>query len=1143
MNLGQFSVSRPVAVTMRIASLVLLGAVCLFRLPVDLLPKVSFPTVIVVTQWANVAPEELETQITRPLEQAVSSATNIYQVSSTTTAGQSTIRVQFNYGSDVGQAAVDVLQLVERARQKFPTDPTLQTPIVFKIDPSQLPILIYGVSGESNLAKLKSELDNQVSPILQSANGVASATSTGGLDRAIIVDIDPDKLRAYHLALATVSKRIVAENIDLPAGIAKQSDTEYTIRSLGYFTSPQQAASIPIGSYRGQLVSLGQVANVRDSHQEQRIFTRLNGEDAVGMIIVKQSEANTVNTAKNVREKLLQVNKLYPNLKFGMAYDQSQFIQNSIDDVRNSALIGGALAVVILMFFLRNFRSTLVVALSIPISIISTFTLFYVCGFSLNNLSLSGLSLATGLIVDDAVVVLENIFRHIERDRKRASEAAVVGTNEITGAVVASTITIMVVFLPLLLIRGQAGQLFTQFALVVIFSISISMLDALTVVPMLASRFIKESQIREDGEHHRQYEAKKKRKAESNGHGSNGHSSNGKSAGSGHKPDEQASVTSAAKDRNVGTKKKKTGIVGRVFNWFGDRFDDLDSSYHRGLQWSLKHRWVVVGGALLVTASSLLLVPQIGTELLPQTDSGNFTVLVRLPVGTALSKTNATIQQAEAFVQQIPEVETLFAAAGTTLSLRGTTTTQTPYQGNMTIRLKDNRKRSTQEIMAYVQSKLHLAGARVIVQPYDIVTQVISGGNQNIEVDIYGQNLTQLSAVSRDVLSQVRGIPGMENADTAVQDATPELQFTIDREKALQFGISFSDIANTINTATNGTLSSYYQENGFQYPIYVQLPEANRKTVDQLLNLPISPGNGDTSSAGTANGATSGSTGSAVTAPTSGYITLGQVAKPYYALGPNEIDRQNSQRYIAITAIASGRPQSQIQADVEKVLKKYQFPAGYYWDYGLNLKQQKEEFSGLGLAVAMAIALIYMLLASQFESFVFPLTILMAVPLSVVGVILGLFLTGRSFGLTAYIGMLLLVGIVVKNGILLIDYTQQLRSRGFKRDDAVLAASPTRLRPILMTSSAAILGMVPLALGIGKGSETQAPLATAVIGGLSTSTVLTLFVVPVVYTLFDDLGSFFHKRKQDKHRSAQQDKTDASADQTNTEQGVPAGRK
>ena len=1077
MNFARFSVTRPVAVTMRILSLVLLGAICLTKLPVDLLPKVSLPTVVVITQWPNVAPEEMETQVTRQIEQAVSSASNIYQVSSSTVEGSCFVRVQFNYGTDIGQAAVDVLQLVERARQKFPTDPTLQTPIVFKLDPSQLPILIYGVSGESDPAKLKAELDNQISPILQSANGVASAVATGGLDRAIIVDVDPDKIRAYHLSLSAVSKRIVTENLNLPAGIARQSETEYVIRSLGYFASPKEAANIPVGSFNGQLVSLGQVANVRDSHQEQRLYTRLNGVPAAGMIIVKQSAANTVETAKNVRAKLEQVKKLFPNLTWGLAYDQSEFIVNAIDDVKNSALIGGALAVIILLFFLRNFRSTLVVALSIPISIISTFALLYICGFTLNVLSLSGLSLATGLIVDDAVVVLENIFRHIERDRKRPAEAAVSGTMEISSAVVASTITIMVVFLPLLLIRGQSGQLFTEFALVVIFSIAISLLDALTVVPMLASRLIKEDQIEEEAESHTR-EGKKHR-------------------------DE-----------------KRRGLWKRMFDYFGDRFDALDASYRNGLTWAIKHRIWVLLGATSTLVASLVLAPQIGTELLPQTDSGNFTVTIKMPVGTALSKTNETMLKAESILHKEPDVETVFAAAGTSLSLRGTTTSLTPYLGSMTVRLKDARKHTTQQVMQATQKQLgQLAGARAIVSPYDIVTQIISGGNQNVEVDIYGSDLNILSATAHDILTQVRNIPGMENADTNVQDAVPELQFKIDRQKALQLGVSFSDIAGTINASTSGSLSSYYQEGGFQYPIYVQVPENRRKSVEDILNLPIAP------SQSTASGGQSGGAGGSGTVPVSGvgvsgsnsasgsYVLLRQVATPVYAIGPSEISRQNSQRYIAITAVSSSRPQSDIQADLTKFLNSYKFPPGYYWDSGLTQKQRKDEFAGLGLAVGMAIALIYMLLASQFESFVYPLTVLVSVPLSAIGVVLSLFLTGRSFGLTAFIGLLLLIGIVVKNGILLIDYTNQLRKRGLTRDEAVLTASPTRLRPILMTTSAAILGMLPLALALGKGSETQAPLATAVIGGLTTSTILTLFVVPVVYTLFDDLGSFFQKKR------------------------------
>lgn len=1063
MNIAKWSVTKPVAVTMRIAALVLLGAICMTKLPIDLLPKVSIPTVAVVTQWPNVAPEELETQITRPVEQAVSQAPNINNVSSQTVEGISTVRVQFNWGTDIGQGAVDVLQLVQRARQNFPADPTLQNPIVFKYDPSTLPILIFGVSGIDDPVKLRKLLDNEISPIIESANGTASAVITGGLQRAVIVNVDPEKLRAYHLALSDVSKRITQENLNLPAGIARQGNTEYTIRSLGYFNSPQEAAAIPVGSFNGQLVSLGQVATVADAHQEQRLYTRLNGNSAVGLIITKQSEANTVETAKNVFAKIKYVQSLYPQLKFGLAYDQSQFISNSIEDVRSSALIGGALAIVILLLFLRNFRSTFVVALSIPISIISTFALLYMGHFTINTISLSGLALATGLIVDDAVVVLENIFRHIERDKQPVRDACVSGTQEIAGAVVASTVTIMVVFLPLFLIQGQSGQTFTQFALVVIFSIAVSLLDAVTVVPMLASRLIKEDEVEEEA---------------------------------------------AIERGETTTTSKKAGVVKRVFLWFGHKFIELDRAYHQGLIWSLKHRWLVLGGAVLISALSLLLAPQIGTETLPQTDSGDFQVIVKLPVGTALEKTNETMKTAEGIVMKNPDVATVFAAAGTTLSLRGTTTALIPYQGSMTVKLKEDRKNSTAQVIRRLQRQMGAAlpGARVLITPFDLVTQILTGGAQNMEADIFGSDIKVLGRVAREAMEKLRQIPGLESVDRNIQDATPELQWKVDREKALQLGVNFSDIAGALNTATNGNLSSYYQEGGFQYPIYVQLPVNKRKTVAELLNMPISHGGSSSSS--------SGSDSSTVNAQTRD-VLLRQVATPVITTGPNEVDRLERQRYIAVTGRVSGRPESDVQADIAKVMAQVNMPSGYHWDFGLNQRRRGEEFSGLGLAIFMAIALIYMLLASQFESFVHPLTVLASVPLSAVGVILALFLTGRAFGLTAFIGLLMLIGIVVKNGILLVDYTTQLRQRGKPRDEAILIASPTRLRPILMTASAAILGMLPLALALGKGSETQAPLATAVIGGLFTSTVLTLFIVPIVYTMFDDLQRIVTRKSTD----------------------------
>nr|MDQ2732359.1 efflux RND transporter permease subunit [Armatimonadota bacterium] len=664
MGIARFSVNRPVAVTMRILALVLMGFVCLTRLPVDLLPNVSIPTVAIVTQWPNVSPEEVETQVTRPVEEAVSSTPGISNVQSSSVDGVSTVRVQFNWGTDIGQGAVDVLQLVERARQRFPTDPTLQTPIVFKYDPSQLPILIMGVKGISDPVKLYTLMSNEVTPVLESANGVASAVVTGGEQRAIIINVDPDRLKAHGLALSDVTKRLSQENLNLPAGIAKESNTEYTIRALGWFTSPAQIAKVPLSSTQGQITTVGDVASVEDSHTETRLYTRLNSKPAVGLIITKQSGANTIETAKSVMEKIAQIQKQYPELKIQVAYDQSEYIANSIDDLKMNAVLGGTLALMILLFFLRNVRSTLVVALSIPTSIISTFALMYLCGFTINTMSLGGLTLATGLIVDDAVVVLENIFRHIERDGKTPREAAITGGAEIMSAVLASTMTVMIVFIPLMLIKGQSGTMFTQFALVVIFSIAVSLLDAITVVPMLASLIIK-------GEAHR----------EESGDGSH------------------------------------RSLLQRAFHRSGIWFDAMDNTYRSGLAWALDHRALVCGGALGITLLSFLLVPQIGFEMMPQTDNGSFDVNVKMPPGTSLAQTDTVIRQVEKLVLSEPDVETAFSASGTGLNIRGATTALNSYLGAVEVKLRDNRKMSTQEVVKDLQKKTgHIAGARVFIQ-------------------------------------------------------------------------------------------------------------------------------------------------------------------------------------------------------------------------------------------------------------------------------------------------------------------------------------------------------------------------------------------------------------------------------------------
>ena len=1039
MNIAKYAVTRPVAVTMQIAALVLLGAICLTRLPVDLLPEVTIPTVNVSTQWPNVAPEEIEAQVTRPIEQALSSVPGLYQVSSTTSTGSSNVRVQFTWGTDIGQAAIDVMQRLERAKRRFPSDPTLQSPTVTKFDPNQSPVLTLGVSGEDDPVKLRTLLDNQISPIVESADGVAAATVMGGETRSIIVDVDPVRLRARRLSLSSVIKRLLEENINAPAGIAKQSETEYTVRSLGWINNPDELRSIPISAPDGQVVALGEIADIRDSHQETRIFTRLNGEPAAGLSITKQSDANTITTVKSVTERLERVKKLYPNIQFRVVYDQSKYVQNSVDDLIVNAIIGGVLAVLILLFFLRNIKSTLVVALSIPISIISTFALVYLCGFTLNTMSLSGLALATGLIVDDAVVVLENIFRHIERDKQSAHDAAINGTNEIFSAVVASTWTVMVVFLPLLLIKGQSGQMFTQFALVVIFSLAVSLLDAATVVPMLATRLI-------SPEKH-------------TGLVENGHGSQSRQA--------------------------------RIFTKMGLWFSALDESYRRGLRWALSHRWQTIGGALGITLLSFVLVPQIGTEIMPQTDTGDLRVNIKLPSGTALAKTDSVMQQVEKIILSNPNVDTVFSSAGSRSAMGRGGGSAVSSTGGISIHLKEKRKKSTQDVIAELRMQLSgIPGIRPNIRSNDIVSTLMAGGDQSLEIDIFGSDLSTLSSLSGDVMRKIRDIPGLENIDVNWEESMPEVQWKIDRQRAAQLGVSFENISNVLYTATNGSTASYYQDGGFQYPIIIQLPESDRKTVETMANLSISPGGGAVDD-----------------------VILRQVAYPVYAQGPSQITRLGRMRYIAVSGSPMGRSPGEIQKDVEKALSGTKFPLGYYWEWGINQKRQAEEFGGMGLAVVLAIGIIFMLLAAQFESFTHPLAILLSVPLAATGVILGLFITGRSFSLTALIGLLMLVGIVVKNGILLVDYTNTLRRRGIGRNEAVLTASPTRLRPILMTASAAVLGMLPIAIGLGKGSEIHAPMATAVIGGLITSTFLTLFVVPVAYTLLDDAVNLRHRKK------------------------------
>jgi hydrophobic/amphiphilic exporter-1 (mainly G- bacteria), HAE1 family len=1032
MSLASFSVRRPVAVLMGMLAVILIGGVCVFRLPIDLLPEVSFPTVSVRTIWPNVSPEEMELMVTRPIEQAVSSATNLYRVTSTSYQGQSEVRVEFNYGVDMDSAAVEVLQLVQRSVDKLPDDVTLKNPVVYKFNPNDLPIMRFGVSAPGSPVKLRTMVDELIVPRLEAVNGVGAAEVVGGTRREIRVEVDLEKLRARNLTLADISRRLGQENANIPGGLAREGNVELAIRSLGLFSSPSEIDHVVLTSYQGQAVYLRDVARVMDDKEEERSITRLNGQPSVGIWVRKQSTANTVATAIGLRAEIERLKKDYPQVAWGVTSDYASFIEQSVHHTQREALIGAILAILVILFFLRNLRSTLVIGLSIPISLCATFALLYLCGFTLNVMSLSGIALAVGLIVDDAIVVLENIYRHVERDRLAPREAAVSATNEVATPVVAATVTVMVVFLPLLFVRGVTGQMYKQLALTIVFAIGMSLLMAMTLVPMLASRMLQDS------------------------------------------------------ERPAGR------LAGALYDWSGRRFQALDDGYRELLRWALNHRGLTILLAMGTLGASLLLYPMIGTELMPPTDNGDFRVSLKMPVGTALSITNTNATAMEQKLNKVAGVDTVFATIGSS----GFSNRPMPHQAQMSVRLvmgeaAGGRERATADVMRDARKELGgIPGANVIISQFDLVARLLTGGD-NIELRIFGNDAPTLIRLGRQVLDEIRTVPGFSNGDLSWQNSTPELRVVVDRQKAASLGLSFADIANTIGAATGGDVATYYEEGGFSYPVRVQLREDQRKTTEALGRIVLRAGQTQLTSQ--------------IALPRGQWIRLNQVARIEVAEGPNEISRLNRERYLSVTGSPVDRPVGDVVKEINQRLTKIKLPTGYRFSWGGAQEQMSRNFGDLALAVILAVVLIYMVLAAQFESLVHPFTIMLSVPLSVIGVLLALFLTGKAFGMTAYIGLLMLVGLVVKNSILLVDYTNVLRGHGMERTAAVLRAGPTRLRPILMTSGAAILGMVPLALGLGKGTETQSPMATAVIGGLITSTLLTLLVIPVVYTLLDDI--------------------------------------
>ena len=1084
MSIAHFAVSRRVSVAMLAMAIVVLGIFAVPRLAVALLPTFQPPIVSVSVSYGNVAPATMESTITRPLENAVSRVAGIDYLRSNSYQGQSVIRAQFKYGTNIDTAAVDVQQQVARVQSTLPNDPSLQQPQIIKADPNALPVVIFFVTDSARTTRDLSDLfTNVLADEFSAISGVGSVNVSGTAQRAVMVEPNPSILAGYGLDPSAIVNKLKAENVDLPAGVVQIGRDEFGIRTNALYQSTKQISDTVVAIRNGAPITMRDVAKVSDSIQEQRIFGRLDGTSAIRLFVTAQPDANVVAVSNGVYAKIDELKHRYPTMNFGVVLDQRGFIQDAITALQHTAIYGAILAVLIILLFLHSWRSTLIVAVSLPISVLGTLFACYLFHLSLNTMTLGGLALAVGLIVDDAVVVVENIYRHLAEGQSPL-EAAESATAQIFTAVLASSITVVTVFFPLLLIPGLQGLIFGPMALVIMVGVAISFVVAVTTVPMLSSQLLKSEARR------------------------------------------RADMT------------RRLNPYERFGLWFDARYERFANGYRRVLAWSVDHPAIILGSGVLIFACTLLAMKMgvVNTETFPASDSRFVRFDVRLPNGTALDRTNRVSRLVEDAFKRDPRVTNVGSIVGT--GYGGGTSRSISSQTSLSVTLQphimgpaandfvndwqtrlggvarrpssgsrgapgassaraDFAKLPPDERQRRIALRRALVGAQVRGRTIDIVQQQVSQGSDALQIQIFGPDnakLYQLAVGAEPALSQIAGVV---RPDTNVTAPQPELDVNIDRRRVAELGFSTGDVANDIDTATNGATASYYQLNGVQYPIIVELPALMRRSYASISQLALTP---------PANSPTILTSVGTITTPTNirssdSYhsVPLSDVAGISIGVGPAQISRQDKQREIDIDAPVLGRPLGAVIADATDVMNNYSLPSGYRWQWGPQITQNNDTFASLGLVVVLAIALIYMLLASQFESYIDPLVIMMAVPLSLTGIVGSLVITHRAFGLTAFIGSLMLVGIAVKNAILVIEFTKQLRHQGMTAREALLHAGPLRLRPIMMTTLATLGGMLPLALALEAGSSTNAPLGTVVIGGLITSSVLSLLVVPTLY--------------------------------------------
>jgi CzcA family heavy metal efflux pump len=1005
------------------------GVVSFSQLPVDLLPNFTIPVVTTITFYPGAGPLDMEQTVTTLVERNVSSVSDVDYVQSSTKEGISQVRINFNWNANLDVGLVDVVQRVNRIVNQLPTG--VNTPVVLRFDITNLPVCNIAMSGNMDERDLYDLAYNVVEPQVEHLPGVASAQVLGGKIREIHVILDRDRLEALQIPVQSVLTAIANSNLIIPSGDLKAGTYDYSLKTESRFNVVAPMQDIVVRVTNGIPVRIKDIGKVEDSFQEQTELIRINGQPGLTLRVQKLANANTVEVVDAVVRALPHLNGVPNTVRMSLSFDQSVYIRQTISGLQREALLGAILAMIIIMLFLRNLRGTLIILVAIPLSILITFIWFRFGNVTLNIMTFGGLALAVGRLVDDSIVELEAISRHYNERKEGQTkiQATLAAAREVASPIFVSTLTTVIVFLPIVFLSGIAKMLFIPLTITIAVALFGSFFVSRTVTPLMCLKYL---------------------------------------------PPEKH------------LDRESTKVPDRIRVFAHDALEKIDNTYVKYLETGLKRKRYVILGIVAAALVSLILFKFIGSEFFPEQDEGQFTLTVKLPVGTRTEVTEQTVRNIEQIIQRnVPEVETMISDIGVPAARSGNLFSRNAGSHAAIIQVAltpiEKRDRTVFEIVKALRPRIMgIPGATVFASTGGFLKFLMNfGSTAPIDVEIRGFDLEAGSRLSHEISDIVRSVPGATDVQSSREDNLPELRINIDRQKAGTLGINVAQISNTINTMINGSIASLYTDpvTGNQYNILVRLNENFRSQINDLQNINITTPSGD-------------------------QVLLGNIATIQLANAPVQIDRKYQQRIVDVTANVSGRDLGSVAADINERLAGLTVPPGFEIKLTGNVEQQQKTFRDLLLAFGLAILLIYVVMASQFQSFMDPFIIMFTVPLGLVGVLWALFLTNTTLSVTSFQGIIVMIGVVVSNGILLVDFTNRLRMQGINLHDAVVLAGRTRLKPILMTSLATVLGLIPMAAGIG-GESTQAPLAIAVIGGLTISMLLTLFFVPALYMVFE----------------------------------------